>query len=114
MEIEEWKQRIMSAKPSICCYEREEHKVLKAQDGLRWFIYDSSTMGKCKTCGHCTTKPRTLSITFYKPIESLTIFEVEMISQLYFHNKRVGDYAQWHKCIAGKEFIKNIDTIIEL
>jgi hypothetical protein len=49
-------------------------------------------------------------IEFYKE-HRMTIFEAEMIFSLFALNKKVMDYANYHKCQAGKEFIKNIKYV---
>lgn len=114
MKIEDWKQIIKKAKHSLRYSTSGDFKVFKAQNGKRWFIYDVNSLAKCKTCGHCRSEPKTISIVFHNPKESLTQFEVGMLAHLFLENRLAADYAQWDRRQSGKEFIENIDTIMEL
>ncbi len=114
MKIEDWKKILSKSKLSWKTTGTAKYKVVKHPKGLKWCIYDFASMHRCKTRGHCPNLPKVLEITFTKPREHLTVFEVEMLAMLILENKRVRDYAEWEKCPYGKEFIENIDTILEL
>ena len=62
----------------------------------------------CKTCGHI--KNKTIAIRFNAP-KSLTIFEAGLLWALFAENKLPADYAQYHKCKSGKEFIESIKNV---
>lgn len=62
-------------------------------------------------CRHCKSEiTNGIKIKFFKE-HKLTIFESGMLYYLFCENKIPQDYAQWHKCQAGKEFIANIENI---
>jgi hypothetical protein len=67
---------------------------------------------KCKTCGH-TTHAETDGVYLYfkEPKEHLTIFEAHLMYMMFKQKLKPYDYAGWHECIAGKNFIENIDSI---
>ena len=73
-----------------------------------WRIYTEST--KCKHCGH-TAYDLPLVVFFHSPQEHLTIFEANLLFMVFRLNKKPLDYAQYHKCIAGKRFIENISEV---
>lgn len=52
-------------------------------------------------------------VLFHEP-QKLTIFEAELLYDLYFLNRRPPDYANYHKCKAGKKFIANIKSISKI
>lgn len=105
MEIGEWKKKIASAKPSP--------KMANLPD-LKLTVSPSRTIqilartDKCKHCGNESKKR--LTISFIKP-HKITVFEAGLLWMLFVENKKPVDYAGFHKCTAGKEFIKNIGSI---
>lgn len=46
-----------------------------------------------------------------KPVKDLSIFQCEMLYCLVVKKKKPNDYAQYHKCEAGREFFENIEKI---
>jgi len=52
-----------------------------------------------------------LRILFKDPIDSFTIFESQMLYLVFIRKQIPYDYANYHKCIAGKRFIENIKEI---
>lgn len=63
---------------------------------------------KCKTCG--TNVTQNVTVYFKKP-EQLTIFTADLLYFLFILKRKPMDYANYHKCIAGKEFIENIEKV---
>lgn len=51
-----------------------------------------------------------LQIRFTRP-HRFTIFESELLMFLFIENKLVADYARFHKCKSGQEFISCIDKV---
>ena len=43
--------------------------------------------------------------------EYLTVFEVALLYSVYHKNQKPADYAGFHRCVAGKEFIEGIKYI---
>lgn len=65
---------------------------------------------KCKTCGRGGIKG--ITARFIKP-HRLTVFEAEMLFSVFHLKRKPVDYASYHKCPAGKKFIKNIANVKE-
>jgi len=67
----------------------------------------------CKCCGSDLTafENRTLIVEFKEKQKHLTIFEAGMLYAVFFKNQRPRDYAKYHVCPAGTEFIKNIREV---
>jgi len=49
-----------------------------------------------------------VKVLFNNCQEGLTIFQAGFLFYLFAVNKKVYDYAEYHKCKAGQEFITNI------
>lgn len=93
------------AKPSQICTGFYNIKVMGNHEHTKMIIYK---VEKCKTCGRINGK--FLKMEFGKP-HQLTVFEAEMLFLVFCLKRRPADYAGWHKCEAGKEFIRNIKHI---
>lgn len=103
-----------------------ENFIAKLKEAKTGFKSSGSLGVKCKTnterteqtiyvdehCHHCNRKKATtIRISFFTE-QHLTVFQAEMIFYLYSLNKKVCDYADYHKCVAGERFIKNIKEIL--
>lgn len=80
-------------------------KLITNKEHTKQKIYNIEECSKCKR-----TTERGLTVEFFKPVH-LTIFEAEMLYAIFCLNKKPMDYASFHKCIHGKEFIENIKSI---
>ena len=49
-----------------------------------------------------------LLVKFDKDIESLTVFEGDLLVHVFGYGQLPTDYAQYHNCIAGEKFIESI------
>jgi hypothetical protein len=47
----------------------------------------------------------------FKRLHSPTIFEANMLLMVFAMGRCPVDYARYHKCISGKEFIENISSL---
>lgn len=66
----------------------------------------------CRTCGHTPEKKNIIKVTFKEPLKNgLTVFQSELIYLVWFKGALPLDYASYHTCEAGKEFIQNIEEI---
>jgi len=59
----------------------------------------------CNCCRHNHSKD---IIVEFKEDQKLTIFQVGLLYSIFIKNRKPSDYANYHKCIAGKRFIENI------
>lgn len=85
--------------------------ICKVRNNKRnWVITEKE---KKKICPYCHTNlnliKNEVEVLFNKPMESLTIFQAGLLFFMYSqrHIKPI-DYANYHKFIAGKEFINSI------
>ena len=69
------------------------------------FVYRTDKCSKCKK-----KEFQLIQVRLFENCD-LTIFQTEMLFALFRLNKKPFDYANYHKCIAGKKFIKNIESI---
>lgn len=84
----------------------DEVKVKTNKEHTRQTIYKDF---KCKSCGtHISQKV----IVYFKKYHQLTIFEAHLLFYLFILKKKPMDYGNYHRCIAGKEFIANIDDVV--
>jgi len=63
-------------------------------------------------CPHChrVGSIKGIEVTFKKP-ERLTIFTAALLYDVFVEHKKPADYARFHECQAGKEFIVNLDEV---
>ena len=107
MKIEDFTDTIKNAKLHPLHSNNYDLKVTTNKEHTKQRIHTDYT------CQHCKTQiKKGITITFYKP-EELTIFEGELIYSLFAENRKMPDYGNYHKCIAGQKFIKNIKEISE-
>jgi len=65
----------------------------------------------CK-CDKCSSKTeKSIVVKFKEAVTSLKIFQAEMLYAIFVMKKKPHDYSQYHKCVAGKRFIENIESI---
>lgn len=83
-----------------------ELQVTRSPDGLKRTISKSFT---CKHCGH--SEWQFVKVTFKTVPERITIFEAGMLFSVFHDNKLPKDYADFHKCQHGRQFIDNIEKI---
>jgi hypothetical protein len=81
-------------------------KVVSNRDRTYQNIYRDETCKYCKQ-GHM----QSVKVYFKRP-QPLTIFQAEMLFAVFYLKKRPADYASYHKCISGKDFVENIEKII--
>lgn len=121
MKIKEFIKKLESAKKSEKFCNNFRLKVIKYKiptentpsprlTGILWTIRHEDK-NVCKYCKTNLSKEQELDIEFHNPVENLTIFECGMLFSLFKLNRIVTDYAGWHNCKAGKEFIENIKSI---
>lgn len=111
MEIEQFLTILKSCKKSSR-YGIENLKLSKYSDTYFELYLDP----KKKVCPYCHTDltkegKKIIMITFNEPQEHLTIFEANLFYFLWVLHEVPYDYANWHKCIAGQRFIKNIKEV---
>lgn len=79
-------------------------------------IFTISKKQKEKICKHCGTdltknEYNELIVEFKEHQEPLTVFETYMLWMMFKMKLIPYDYANYHKCIAGKRFIENIKEL---
>ena len=74
-------------------------------------IYEDAEIKKCKCCG-TLIKERYIKVIFNNEPKPLSVFQAELLFMVYLLDKLPYDYAQYHKCKAGKEFIENIKEVL--
>jgi len=62
----------------------------------------------CRCCGHDDEKRQTIR---FKRGQTLSVFENDLLWLVFAEGRRPADYGQYHKCVAGKRFIENIENI---
>ena len=80
-------------------------KVRRTENPLVKILYSEEKCTCCKRQLH----EKQLIVKF-KTEKRLTIFEADMLWMVLAEGKKPKDYADYHKCIAGREFIENIDS----
>lgn len=108
MEIEKFKQTLNEAKQISKETAFIGWKVIKVNDTKYKLVKDVAI---CKICKQHWANG--ILVEFYKP-QQLTIFKAGMLYSIFAENKRPYNYAQYHKCQAGKEFIENIKEITKM
>lgn len=93
-----------------CKYSTKETGTIKA----KLITDDSGTLHKLykeKSCNGCGIKSgKYVYVSFHNPTR-LTIFQAGMLYSIFVLGKRPTDYAKYHECSAGIEFIENIKDI---
>jgi len=106
MKVEEFKLKLKGAK-----YGTRETGSFNLKSHCNQEMNEIRIYNDEERCHRCNTlKSRKITVIFFKPIH-LTIFEAGLLFYLFAYNKIPKDYAQYHKCVAGKKFIENINLI---
>lgn len=88
-------------------YILEENRIIK--------ILEKQKEEVCSKCGRdLNSIPVGINVIIDKSQKPLTIFEASLLFMMYIYNKIPYDYAGYHNCPAGKEFIKNIKQVEKL
>lgn len=75
-------------------------------------IYFERDKKQCSKCGHIFDKSEdSLRISFNNPQDNLTIFQTNLLYNVFKLNTIPLDYARYDKCIAGQRFIENIREV---
>lgn len=106
MEMKKFVEKVKSAKISQRPANMKGLKVKTTPDHTHQLIYSEKI---CKDCGE-SRETKKLGVIFHKS-QSLTIFQASMLHMVFRENIRPYDYANYHKCQAGQEFIANIKEI---
>jgi hypothetical protein len=111
MEIEQFIKKLRSCKKSYR-YGIENLKLIRYSN-IKFNIYLEPKKSICPYCKTDLTKEgkKEIKVIFNNPIENLTIFQCNLFYFLYVLNEVPYDYANYHKCIAGINFIKNIKEV---
>jgi len=105
MDYDEFVKKVKSAKQDT--YSHLYHvKVKTNSEHTHMRIYRDN---ECKHCGHITME--SVIVTFKKS-QRLSIFQAGLLFSLFYLNRKPVDYASYHKCPAGKEFIDNINEVV--
>jgi len=109
MQLSEWSTILKNAK---------QGSLLTGSSGLEVKVFsnrehtDFTIRSNVVTCHKCnTTCAKSVRVTFKKAIEHFTVFEAGLLYYLFCLNKKPVDYAGYHNCVAGKEFIENINGV---
>jgi len=103
MEIEKFLSFVRNAKRTNILSGYSNFKVWRKEN-----VYEILNKQVCKSCG--SVRKERLFISF-KKLQSLTIFQCDLLFYLFVRNQLIRDYANYHKCEAGKKFIENIERI---
>ena len=104
MEVERFVYLVKKAKKSQCLTGYRKDKVgLKVNHDRNDMILYCGDI--CKTCSKLSFKAVRIKFDRYT---KLSIFQADLIFMLFAENKIPKDYADYHKCKAGKEFIESI------
>jgi len=105
MEIEEFKRALSKTKSTANYTSFIDVKVKTNEEHTKQIIYTERVCSKCNR-----TLDKKVMVDFIKP-HHLTIFEASLLYNMYVLKKKPYDYANFHECIAGKEFIENIKVV---
>ena len=103
MKIEKFIERLKKAKKTAQSTASITNDLKVRKNGNSFQIYKSVVCSKCRAGG----LKQQIFIQFQNQ-KALTIFQAGLLWSLFVENKKPYDYADYHKCIAGKEFIENI------
>lgn len=120
MEIEKFTEKLKECKRSLIqtgtsmCMERIGDLKISVNPQRNLFKISKRPEQKiCHYCGTDLTKKEEdpLIIEFNQNQNRLSIFQAYLIYMVFKLNMLPADYAKYHECIAGKEFIENIKNI---
>lgn len=111
MEIQQFINRVKA------CQKKDSYSIAKNLKVYRYSdaeieIREEKEQKICSKCGNDLSKnPRSIKVLFNNSNENLTIFQVEILFDIFVYNRIPLDYANYHKCEAGRKFIENIKEI---
>lgn len=107
MDIENWKNILRK------CRTTQEltgnRKGVFVRKSSQRTVYQTIKDVKCSCCG--AESRNVVTIVFKEPQSRLSIFQAELLYMMFAEGKKPTDYADYHKCPAGKKFIGNIKYI---
>lgn len=106
MEMKEWLNVLKHTKPNYTFLTMKDFKLYKYPDK---FKIVTETKCKDKDC-NCVTR-KGVSVYFHNMPKELSTFQVELLYNVFVRNKKPYDYASYHTCPAGIEFISNIKGV---
>jgi len=105
MEVKEFVNKLKTTKPTTKDTGFFGVEVRTNKEHTRYTLHREE---RCSKCG--SEKGNSVTVELFKPTK-LTIFEAEMLFSVYCLGRKPHDYANYHKCVAGREFIENIKSI---
>ncbi|MEM2618619.1 MAG: hypothetical protein QW356_03925 [Candidatus Hadarchaeales archaeon] len=107
MEIEKWK-KIIGGKRLLRVTD-----VMRLARELRVVRLGANTVavergGMCKRCGRPFTER--VVVEFERP-QRLSYFQAYLLFSVFAMGRRPYDYADYHRCSAGAEFVSNISRV---
>lgn len=106
MEMKDWLKALRKCKRVQIHTANSNIKVYRYQNGKLILLRSNK---KCKCCGN--TQTDSVIVSFNKPTK-LTIFQANTLFLMFAKQEKPVDYAEYHKCPAGKEFIESIVEVI--
>ena len=115
MELEQFLLKLKGCKKSeTSTGSKYDLRVTVNLDRTIFHIEQKLKKNICSKCGYDLTKENIgITVRFNKPQKHLTIFETYLLFMVYRFKLIPYDYASWHECIAGQEFIKNIAMVTQ-
>lgn len=118
MEIEQFLSKLKECKKSNIQtgYSNRigDLKIIVNLNRTIFHICKKQTKNVCSKCGCNLNKSENneIIVIFNKQQKkNLTVFETYLLFMMYKFKLIPYNYANWHKCIAGKEFIENIKEV---
>lgn len=107
MEVEQFKEKLKSCGYSA---ERTGYKQIKVKVNKERTNFVIYAQEEVKIFGKGRKFKQEVEVLFNKPQNKLSIFQAELLFFVFGLNKKPLDYAQYHKCKSGSEFIQNIKS----
>ncbi len=105
MKIQEFREHLKSCSADYKSELTRDLRVKVSPDHKFWLIIQE------RECNLGHTHIEKIKVKTKKAQESLTIFQTELLWKVFLEKVRPRDYAQYHKCKAGEEFIENIESV---
>lgn len=87
----------------------QEFQVINIKDSMDYRFDTKAHL--CNKCGRSEPIKRVLYFALNREPKRLTIFEAGLLYALFVKNETPKDYAQYHKCVAGIEFIEALEVV---
>jgi hypothetical protein len=111
MKIEKFIEKVRSCK-RLTVHKYPKLKATVNPERTVWKFSKKPEQKICRTCGTDLTKSsQPVEVEFNNPQKELSIFQANLLFLVFKLNQSPYDYANYHKCIAGQRFIKNIKEI---